>query len=1035
MKKKIIIGLLAFILLAGAGLFIYINKIFLPVKLREIIQSRAEEFLGRKVTYRSIDYQLFQGLVVDNLTIYDKDDPSLIFVHLDQIKLNVLLTPVLQKKIIVPSVIITRPQINLIRKEPAVWNFSDLLAKRRPAGAKSPFNVMLGGVTIDQGQIEFTDKSGAVTTTEKFENINVKAHLSIKTGIRFELDTKMQPDTSLSMAGNYDIPGRKLTAQVKTRKLDPFKYVKMFFIPPNFIHRSGIIETAELRIKVNVATPPVIEARGSATISNADVTIQGNKIIQGELITGTSLVLTRKGFETHLTGDVTAKKGNVILANGKSFAGDAAAVQGLDLTGGFEKVDVTGKFDVQNARFVLAPEKILSGDLSSKQLSFKRDGTVMSAKGDLLAQSAQLNIGETHQYQGTFSSPRLTYQFHEGDIQAQGRVEAQDADFTIGTKASFTGNFISPDTVLTLSKDKQLQVSGQVQVTQGYLGLPQERAFTGDPVIDFKAARDLNSESPFIYSGSMTVQNATLKGLPKVDQAKNIAGKVHFANDQIQSDSLKLQTMDSDITLAGTLTDFRNPSVNVEASSADVDLEKIRPFIAGLLEKYQVTPAGTADLTIRYSGPLNNAKTAAIAVAADLRGASLAGKPIPNPITNISGKVNYSGRGVSWKNLTGTFKDTVYTLSGQVENFQEPLIETDIRSSQLNLTAAIQAREGIYKIQSLKGTYLNSDFNIKGSYHPAEGNAEVNLSGRIDLRLEDLTSLLPQYKKNIESYKPAGRIAIDAELTGKIKNWRNWQLTAAGSGESMTINGYQLRDVTLELQHGQQPTSRLDINAKFYNGPLYITMFVDPRRDDLAMTLAANLKNSDLEQLAKDVPSKSKAAEFKGSLAVDLSLEGPLTQTARWQGRGSAAIEDGQIFKFNLLKGIWRTMLIPEFEEIMFTHARTNFEIRKKRVVTRDLVLSSAAVDLSAAGWVDFDQNVNLNVNPHFKELTILQSASLKKGPTALLAQAQEYINIKISGTLKKPSYNVNTQPVKVLEKTTGSIIDGVQGIFEDIIN
>ena len=70
MKKKIILGALAFLILGGIVLFIYINTVFLPVKLKEIIITKSQEFLGRKVTFDKLDYHFLQGFVVEKFTIY-----------------------------------------------------------------------------------------------------------------------------------------------------------------------------------------------------------------------------------------------------------------------------------------------------------------------------------------------------------------------------------------------------------------------------------------------------------------------------------------------------------------------------------------------------------------------------------------------------------------------------------------------------------------------------------------------------------------------------------------------------------------------------------------------------------------------------------------------------------------------------------------------------------------------------------------------------------------------------------------------------
>jgi hypothetical protein len=487
------------------------------------------------------------------------------------------------------------------------------------------------------------------------------------------------------------------------------------------------------------------------------------------------------------------------------------------------------------------------------------------------------------------------------------------------------------------------------------------------------------------------------------------------------------------MVLSGTLQNFKAPDLDINASMSDVDLEKVKPYFADQLAKYQLSPTGAADLKLRYNGPMNDSKSAHIKFTADLKNAALSGEKLSSPITHINGLVNYSSQNISWENLSGSFKDQKYTLNGQWITGDSPFIETTVESPDVNFATKIQSK-GLdsYKILTFKGQYFGSSFDMKGNFNLTEGNPVVNLSSHIDLNLKSLSAFFPK----IQSYKPLGTIALDANLIGNVKDWRRCQMNATGSSKSISLNGFTFNDLSLKLEHGRFPTSQIDIAALFYNGQLQITSFIDPQKNDIPLNVSGTLKNTDLALFAQDLnKGKTKEVNLKGGLLLDFSWEGPLARADKWKGHGSAAINDGQIFKFNLLKGIWRTLLIPELENVVFTQAHTNFEIRNKRLITNDLTLNSSSVDLSAKGWVDFDQNINMNVSPNFKELAILQSSSLKKGPTALLAKAQEYIDIKISGTLKKPDYSVSTQPVKALEKTTGSLIEGVQGVLEDIIN
>src|ERR1051326_4537905 len=101
MKNKIIVGFLAFMVLAGFVVYIYINKVFLPVKLKEIILTKSEQYLHRKISYDNIDYHFLKGVVLENLTIYDKGDNPVPFVQVQQVRLNILLAPILKEKKII----------------------------------------------------------------------------------------------------------------------------------------------------------------------------------------------------------------------------------------------------------------------------------------------------------------------------------------------------------------------------------------------------------------------------------------------------------------------------------------------------------------------------------------------------------------------------------------------------------------------------------------------------------------------------------------------------------------------------------------------------------------------------------------------------------------------------------------------------------------------------------------------------------------------------------------------------------------------
>ena len=188
------------------------------------------------------------------------------------------------------------------------------------------------------------------------------------------------------------------------------------------------------------------------------------------------------------------------------------------------------------------------------------------------------------------------------------------------------------------------------------------------------------------------------------------------------------------------------------------------------------------------------------------------------------------------------------------------------------------------------------------------------------------------------------------------------------------------------------------------------------------------ITNLDLAQLRKD--KKMKNDRLAGNLSLLTNIHGPLLNLNALTGDGTLSITEGYLYEWNLLKGIFSLLLIPELNDIVFTEALADFSIREGRIHTRNAELSSTIVKLRTEGWIDFSRNINLNISPQFSEIGILQSESLKKGPTALLTHI---INIQCAGSIDKPRCSVDKSLPRILENTTGIITDGIKGVLDEI--
>ncbi|MCK5083390.1 MAG: hypothetical protein KAR31_10825, partial [Candidatus Omnitrophica bacterium] len=149
---------------------------------------------------------------------------------------------------------------------------------------------------------------------------------------------------------------------------------------------------------------------------------------------------------------------------------------------------------------------------------------------------------------------------------------------------------------------------------------------------------------------------------------------------------------------------------------------------------------------------------------------------------------------------------------------------------------------------------------------------------------------------------------------------------------------------------------------------------------------------------------------------------------------GSLNITDGHLWQWNILDGMSKVLFIPEFKNFVFTEARSDFTIGGRRILTKNAQMTSKSATLDGKGWIDFGQNLNFNIKPTFSRLAILQSESLKKGITSILTQTDGYLNISLTGTLEKPKFRVEKNPIKIIEGAIGDTTSTLKGVLEGII-
>src|SRR3989338_4976602 len=123
MKQKTIFILLALVMFLTIAFF-YINNIFLPYKIKDIIAQKASEILHRSVAIGEIHFQPIKGFSLHNLRISERDNTEKSFAVIEEVHFNILLCPIFKNKnIITPSINLPRPAAHVERHSEKEWNF------------------------------------------------------------------------------------------------------------------------------------------------------------------------------------------------------------------------------------------------------------------------------------------------------------------------------------------------------------------------------------------------------------------------------------------------------------------------------------------------------------------------------------------------------------------------------------------------------------------------------------------------------------------------------------------------------------------------------------------------------------------------------------------------------------------------------------------------------------------------------------------------------------------------------------------------
>ncbi len=1011
----------------AAGLF-YVNKILLPIQVKGMAIQAATDALKRNVSFDSLQYSPLRGFVITNLIITEKNDPSRTFVRAKNASAQILFFALLQKKLIIPSLRIESPEIVITRTRKDLWNFSDLLPGPGSAGNSAstpPLDVIISGFTMTGGHIIVNDPSLEDNFSEEINVPQIKGSLSLKGAFNISGDISL-PATqgSLKFDTRIGIQDQSFKGTFKAKNININRYLR--FSPSDLPVKiqnlmladaevSALLEGKNANLSADMTLPALnitlsdgTKIQGDITLSKVLASMSGANIsVHGSLYANKFAAETSTGLTLNMSTLRTANaqmtiKENLLTASGDLDARDmdlvlntdqkikaSVNISALTVTQNTKGYGITGEIKADDVLLMLGKDQSLSGNATLKKMSALIEGSAIEMKTDVDIKGAALNLPGTS-VKTDITAPGTRLNFDAGRLETELRAAFKDLSL----------------------KTQNMSVSGASNAPE----------LTAHVILDPKSAL------PLSYTGTLKLADLAISGVPQVGEIKDIRGEITFKTESAATDTLTFTVLNTPVNINGEISNFQNPKINASATINKADLSLIEKLIPELIKDQGLTIKGTAAINATFSGSLAKIQEAQINANAKLTDASVESKKLNQSVSSINGLVEYKTPVLSWKDLSVRYQNKAWTSHGSLQDFINPIISATVETE--NLTANIEAKKKDSKVQltSLSGTYFDSTYELIGDIFLPEGQSpNIDINGEFKLSLRDLPKMLPpEQAKQIEALQLAGILKIKTQLKGTPQDWPSLTSTTSIETPALYMLGYQIADLNINAQQKNGEVNPLTINGKLYGGDLNTTSTVMLKEKGFPFTAKAKLDNTSLELLKKDTPLKQQ--QLSGLVFATADLKGNLMDIRSMQGGVTMKISHGYLWSLEILSKVL-SILSSTFQggDVIITDADATFKIIDQKIMTDNLTLRSATVTLVAEGWVDFDQNIELNIRPRIEP----KSSDGTTNPLTMINPTDGLVNIRVYNTLTAPKFEHNISAPQMIKKTIQNTVGTFLKMFE----
>ncbi len=521
------------------------------------------------------------------------------------------------------------------------------------------------------------------------------------------------------------------------------------------------------------------------------------------------------------------------------------------------------------------------------------------------------------------------------------------------------------------------------------------------------------------YSGSMSVRNMEIDGIKDLEKIESLRAEVEFTESSFHAREIRCVVFGMPFGAEAYVPDYRTPLFIADITS-ELSLGALKEL---LKDKFNIlVPAdmrGDGRLYFKWEADLKEDDALPeINGYLDMEKATIVFSKEKPPLEIASGQIQFNSKQLTWQDLEVKYRDTLYSSSGTLTDFEAPGVQISLDSRDLALKAAVALSGNTAIVSKFTGKYLGTNFSLTGDIDMSDLSGMLGeVNGTAETSVEEIKNIMKGSKEKLEEMKLSGALKVDFRLAGRIGDARSCAIDAKIFSSSISIYDLRPADVMIDYIQREGVGDITRFHSFLYGGTVTASGRMWLNSAGLPYVMNADIAGIKIEGLKAATAFKDK--DISGTLRCQAHLEGLYEDPSRTVGSGKIAINNGNLWQLNLFQGIGKLLLSKDISNAVFSDGGCSFSVKDKSIYTNDLVLRSNLLSIYGSVKISFDKYIDASLKSEFTD-EALRSGSVSDAADQI--GRNSYITIK--GSLKNPKYAVRPDMPNI-----------VQGLAEKFFN